>query len=215
MVPTAALPLVFAVPAKNLVVGQGRIEPPESDGNLVRRARQGDRWAEEALYHRHVRSVTRAVLRLLAHGAEAEDAVQDAFIVALRDLDKLRDPDAFGSWLLTIAVRQVHRRFRKRRILRALGLDGGDGEAALAEQVDPGAGPEVAAALSQVDRILARVPSMSRIAWVLRRVEGHELRDVAACCGCSLATVKRHVARVEAALAAHVTFSTPGGGDDE
>jgi RNA polymerase sigma-70 factor (ECF subfamily) len=198
---------------------RGRIEPTESDGELVRRARGGDRWAEEALYHRHVRLVTRVVLRLLARSAETEDIVQDAFLTALADLEKLRDDDAFGGWLMTIAVRQVRRRFRKRRLLRALGLDRGVDDYLLSQQVDPKAGPDIGAALAEVDRLLATLPSRPRVAWTLRHVEGYELREVARLCGCSLATAKRLIAQADSIVAAHVTLEPleslePHGGVD-
>ena len=183
---------------------QRQIEPTETDGELVRRARQGDRWAEEALYHRHVRSVTRIVLRLLARSGEAEDVVQDAFICALEDLDKLRDGEAFGGWLLRIAVRQVHRRFRRRRLLRALGLDRGGDDVTLAEHMDPRAGPDVHAGLAEIGRLLDTLPARSRSAWMLRHVEGQELRDVARACDCSLATAKRLLTRAEIVISAHV-----------
>src|SRR5690348_10028801 len=99
------LPLVLAVRATAPARPRPhRIDPTVSDGELVRRARRGDRWAEEALYHRHVRSVTRVVMRILARSNEAEDVVQDAFVIALRDVRDLRDVDSFGEWLLSIAV---------------------------------------------------------------------------------------------------------------
>jgi RNA polymerase sigma-70 factor (ECF subfamily) len=206
----------FDISAPTSVVSRGdtgprsRIEPTESDGELVRRARGGDRWAEEALYHRHVRAVTRAAMRLLARRDEAEDVVQEAFVSALNGLGQLRDEEAFEWWLTRIAVRLVHRRFRRRRFLRALGLDRGEDDATLASQIDPGAGPEVRVALSEVDRLLDALPSRCRIAWVLRHVEGHELRDVAAACGCSLATAKRLVARAEFAISEHVAVEPSG-----
>jgi RNA polymerase sigma-70 factor (ECF subfamily) len=197
-------PLVLSVAAGAARAPRGRIEPTESDGDLVRRARRGDRWAEEALYHRHVRVVTRVVLRLLARSAEAEDVVQDAFLTALAELGKLRDEDAFGGWLLTIAVRQVRRRFRTRRLLRTLGLDRGVDDYLLSMHVDPGVTPDVAAALSEVDRLVATLPARPRIAWTLRYVEGYELREVAKLCGCSLATVKRLIAQAQTVVSAHV-----------
>ena len=180
------------------------IEPTESDGALVRRARGGDRWAEEALYRRHVRPVTRLVLRLLARREEAEDVVQDAFVVALRDLPSLRDEDAFGGWLLRIAVHQVHRRFRKRRVLRLLGLDRGVDDVTLASQADGAASPEQRTLLRELDAFLGTLPPRVRIAWVLRHVEGHELKDVARVAGCSLATAKRILVRADEALSRHL-----------
>lgn len=208
---TLRLPIALAVAATVPKGAARRIEPGESDGSLVLRAQRGDRWAEEALYNRHVRSVTRVALRLLARTVEAEDVVQDAFVIALSDLDKLRDGDAFGAWLLRIVVRQVHRRFRRRRLLRALGLDRGEDDVALARQADAHAGPEVCAALGEIDRILACVPARCRIAWLLRRVEEYELREISAALQCSLATTKRLIQRAEEAIRAHVSLDERGG----
>lgn len=190
-----------------------RIEPTETDGELVRRARQGNRWAEEALYHRHVRSVMRIVLRLLARSTEAEDVVQDAFVTALGQLDKLRDEEAFGGWLLRIAVHQVHRRFRRRRLLRALGLDRTADDVTLAEHMDPQAGPDVRAGLAEIDRLLETLPGRTRVAWILRHVEGQELREVARTCDCSLATAKRLLGRAERVISKHVSLE-PTARDD-
>ena len=113
-----ALPLVFAVGIRVVPPKGAHIEPQETDAELVLRARRGDRWAEEALYRRHVHAVTRVTMRLLSRSTEAEDVVQDAFVIAFADLNKLRDEAVFGGWLLRIAVRQVHRRYRRRRKYR-------------------------------------------------------------------------------------------------
>src|SRR5260221_7851306 len=126
------LPLVLSVRASAPAPRGPHIEPWESDGDLVRRARRGDRWAEEALYPRHVRAVTRVVVRILARSSEAEDVVQDAFVIALNGMAELRDEEAFGDWLLSIAVRQGYRRFCRLRGLPALGAGRGAGDDALA-----------------------------------------------------------------------------------
>jgi RNA polymerase sigma-70 factor, ECF subfamily len=194
-------------------VPRRRIEPTETDGELVRRARGGDKWAEEALYDRHVRPVTRLSLRLLGRSAEAEDVVQDAFIIALSSLDKLKDEEAFGGWLRTIAVHQVRRRFRKRALLRTLGLDRGTDDITLAEQADQAASPEVRATLAEIDAVLERLPAKVRVAWVLRCVEGHELTEAATLCGCSLATVKRLIGRAQQTIAEHLAVASAGGED--
>lgn len=190
-----------------------RIDPVETDRELVQRARRGDRWAEEALYHRHVRGVARVVSRLLARSVEAEDVVQDTFIEAFRDLDRLQDPSAFGRWLQRVAVHQVHRRFRRRRLLRALGLDRGEDDLSLVEQADPGAGPDVLAELRELDRVLDRLSPERRVAWVLRYVEGQTLDEVAEICGRSLATIKRQIAAAQREIAAHVAIPSWGEGE--
>jgi RNA polymerase sigma-70 factor, ECF subfamily len=187
-----------------------RIEPSSPDSELVVRARRGDRWAEEVLYQRHVRDVMRLVLRLLARSAEAEDVVQDAFVIAFGGLDQLHDDDAFGRWLLRIAVRQVHRRFRKRKLLRSLGLDRAADDATLAAQTDPSASPEVRAMLAEVDRILAELPARCRVVWILRHVEHRRIGEIASACECSRATVKRLLVRANAALSEYVAIDREG-----
>ncbi len=175
------------------------------DATLVTRARAGERWAEEALFRRHVRGVWRVALRMVGHQADAEDVVQDTFATVLQSLGSMRDGQALRAWLLQVAVRHAHRRLRRRRLRRFLGLDEGVPEAVLAETPGAtGARPEARAELRLVDRALARMPPAERIAWVLRHVEGETLEDVARACGCSLATAKRRIAAAEARLAEHV-----------
>lgn len=209
------LPLVLAVRATAPASPRPqRIDPTVGDGELVRRVRRGDKWAEEALYHRHVRTVTRVVMRILARSSEAEDVVQDAFVIALKDVHELRDVDAFGEWLLSIAVRQVYRRFRRWKLLRTVGLDRGYDDATLARQADPAASPETRAALAEIGRLLDTLSAEERVAWVLRRVEGEKVDRVASACGCSRTTVKRRIARADVVIRAHVEFAAPEDDDD-
>ena len=52
----------------------------------------------------------------------------------------------------------------------------------------------------------APLPADRRIAWMLRRVEGLALAEVASACNCSLATAKRRIAGADAEMAGHVSF---------
>ncbi|HEY3354286.1 MAG TPA: RNA polymerase sigma factor [Polyangia bacterium] len=177
--------------------------PAPGDGELVARAVAGEAWARETLYHRHAGAVAGVLVRLLGAGADAEDALQDTFVTALHELARLRERDAVRPWLLRIAARQAHRRFRRRRLLRLLGLDRG-GDSALAALAAPATSPETRAELALLDRALAALPPGPRIAWSLRFVEGYDLEAVAAACGCSLATAKRRIAAAQAQVGRHV-----------
>lgn len=174
------------------------------DAALVARAREGDAAAAEALFRRHARAVTALVVRLSGAGVEAEDIAQETFAAALDDLPALRDPAAFRPWLQRVAVRQVHRYFRKRRLLRWLGLDRPAEESSLASLAAETVTPEQHAELRRVDAVLRAMPPVERVAWTLRHVEGESLEDAAAACGCSLATVKRRIAAAQARIDAHV-----------
>ncbi len=178
-----------------------------TDAELVQRVRRGDAWAGEALYRRHVGHLTAMAARLLGDRSEAEDVVQDTFITVLDEMASLRDPDALRSWMTQIAVHQVHRRFRRRRLRRLLGLDSGGGDPALDRLAAEGASAETCAELSALGRVLGRVAAKNRVAWMLRHVEGLALDEVARACDCSLATAKRRVAAADTRVRAHVRIA--------
>jgi RNA polymerase sigma-70 factor (ECF subfamily) len=170
-----------------------------SDAELVAQIRAGMAGAEERLYRRYVGYVNALCVRLLGNHSEAEDAVQDTFVSVLQDLPKLRDPTRLKFWITRVAVHRAHRRFRRRRLLRALGLhDAAPGAELLVPA--PGCGPEEVLELVKLSQLLAELPDLERAAWVLRHVDGHRLEEVAALCACSLATAKRRVARAQASL---------------
>jgi RNA polymerase sigma-70 factor (ECF subfamily) len=180
-----------------------------SDRELVMAVRAGQRSAEERLYRRHVRAVAAIAVRLLGPGADADDVVQDSFVTALERLRQLREPELFRPWLLRIAVSHVHRRFRRRRLLRWLGLDRSVEDTRLAQQAAPGLHAEARAELQRLDTALHRLPPDVRIAWILRHVEGYELTDVACACGVSLATIKRRLHTAEAFVRSHLQGGKP------
>lgn len=188
-----------------------RIEPRLADRELVERFASGDHWAKEALYRRYVKAVWSTALRLTRNRNDAEDVVQDTFVEALRDLSQLRELDALRPWLLRIAVHQAHRRFRRRALLRRLGLDRSVEDAPLATLAHPGASPELCSELTKVDRALQAGSAGERFAWVLRYVEGYTLEEVAQSCRCSLATAKRRIASATVRVSQHLDA---GGNDD-
>lgn len=179
---------------------------PIDDATLVLRAREGDRWAEEALYRRHVRPVTDVATRILGRTAEAEDVVQDTFLMVLRRLDTLRDPELFPRWLMRIAMNMVRAKLRKRRLLRTLGLDRAVDDATLERTACATASPDVRAELAGIDAALRELGANERVAWMLHVVEGWSLPEVADACDCSLATAKRRIRAARETLDAHVAL---------
>jgi len=182
---------------------------PASVAELAERISRGDAWAEEAFYRRHVAGVRAVVRRLLGSSMDAEDVVQDAFVTAFEIWGQLRDPQQAGRWLLTIAIRKVHRRFRKRRLLRLLGLDRTTDDTTLEALGRSDATGEARAELALLDRALERVSAAERVAWMLRYVEGMSLDEIAESCDCSLATAKRRIAAVHERVRAHVDLTEP------
>jgi DNA-directed RNA polymerase specialized sigma24 family protein len=73
-----------------------------SDAELVRAAKGGDAASLGTLLERYRAPLYAQALRILGHRPEAQDAVQEAFIIALRRINQLREPEAVGEWQRTI-----------------------------------------------------------------------------------------------------------------
>jgi RNA polymerase sigma-70 factor (ECF subfamily) len=111
-----------------------------ADGQLIERARDGDRASRQELWRAHRRWVAAIILAHRPHALELEDLLQD---VALRFIDKLhtlREPAAFRPWLRQIAVNVCRGAARAHRpALPIAGAEGPDGEEHGAlEPVEPG-----------------------------------------------------------------------------
>lgn len=82
---------------------------------LILRSREGDTFAVEELFRAHEARVYRLALSMLDDAAEADEATQDALIIALDRLNTFRGEASFATWLYAIALNVCRGRLRKRR----------------------------------------------------------------------------------------------------
>ena len=164
-----------------------------SDAQLVEALRDGHPGARAELFDRYGTPVQRVLMRVMGRDPELADLLQDVFVRAFAGIGGLKDPAAVRGWLTSIAVFTARGCIRRRALRRALGL------APTAEVAPDPAAPEhdeeAAAALRATYAVLGRMPADERIAFALRHVDGMELTHVAEAAGCSLATIKRRLAR--------------------
>jgi RNA polymerase sigma-70 factor (ECF subfamily) len=175
----------------------------DDDAALVLRARRGDSSAYALLFERHAPALARLLGCLTGSRADAEDALQETFVIAFERFGQLRQADALRSWLAQIAVSQARRLFRRRKLWRLFGREG-TRDLALDCLASPTAPPEACAELALVAQALDAVPMRERVAWVLRFVEDYQLDEVADACDCSLATAKRRIVAAQAVVEAHL-----------
>ncbi|HSQ39240.1 MAG TPA: RNA polymerase sigma factor [Anaerolineales bacterium] len=97
------------------------------DSQWLRQCREGDPLAIERLVHAHQADVYRLALSILDDPDEAEDAVQEVFVSALRSLDSFRGDSSLKTWLFSITInlcrsryQRGQRRTRLRQILESL-----------------------------------------------------------------------------------------------
>ena len=153
-------------------------------------------WAVGRLIDRYSAIVRRSLYRVLGTTVDLDDLEQDTFVTVLARCHTLRDPDALRSFVVSVAMRLARNELRKRAIRRFVGLDVLDNVGV------PAHNPEAAQCARRIYAALDQLDPGVRIAFVLRHVEGCELTETAAACGCSLATVKRWLARAEGKLRA-------------
>lgn len=173
------------------------------DAQLVSLASEGNMQAFELLYRRHSAFAIHLATRIEGSPRDVEDIVHDAFLRAFERLRDLSDKSAFRGWLGSIVVHAVRSRMRRARLLNVLGLGRSSEPVDLDAIASPEASPHVRAQLAQIYALLRTLSSDDRIAWTLRYIEGHELEAVANLTRCSLATVKRRIARAQQFLDEH------------
>jgi len=145
------------------------------------------------LFDRYDSLVRRTLVRALGNARDLDDLTQDTFLTVIRRCATLRDPSALRSFVVSVSIRIARNELRKRSIRRFVGLDDG--------VTSPVVGPhdaEVAEGIRRVYEAIERLGTDGRLAFVLRHVEGYDLAETAALCECSLATIKRRLARAEA-----------------
>jgi RNA polymerase sigma-70 factor, ECF subfamily len=119
---------------------------------LIRAAQRGSEEALEELFRRHWRGAHRAAYLVVHDGAAAEDIAQEAFIAAVRALDRFDRRRPFGPWLHRIVVNRSIDWSRARKARREV-----SGEATELRA----AGPEQdLAALADSDRVVAALRSL-------------------------------------------------------
>jgi RNA polymerase sigma-70 factor (ECF subfamily) len=171
-----------------------------SDVELVRRARQGDSAAFGELVDRHRNAVYRAALAALGSHADAEDAAQDAFLLAYRRLDSFRGQASFKTWLLTIAWHHaINRRRSLTRMWRRMVEPKANEEVEIvtAALATSNPTPEQAAAYDQLRRAVRRaIQTLSpklRDALLLAHAGEYSYQEIGAMLGAPLGTIKWRV----------------------
>jgi RNA polymerase sigma-70 factor (ECF subfamily) len=179
-----------------------------SDADLVTLCRSGDPRAMEALMRRHNRTLYRTARAILRDDAEAEDAVQEAYLQAFRGLAGFRADSSFSTWLVRIAANEALMRLRKRsRHAQIFPIDAAGSEPRFHEEIAMDSpGPERQAMNGELRLILEKridaLPDLYRAVFVLRAVEELSVEETATALGLAEATVRTRFFRARALLRA-------------
>jgi len=170
----------------------------QADG---RHAEARERYAE--LVGRHQRRAARIAFHYMRDGAEADEAVQDAFVKAYSHLASFREELPFEVWFTRILINgcldRIKARTRRERWIAPM-PEGPGGERDFAERM-PGRGPSPEDQLlarerrEALSRALAKLPERQRSVFMLSHFEGCTSREVSALTGLNESTVRVHLFR--------------------
>jgi RNA polymerase sigma-70 factor (ECF subfamily) len=192
-----------------------QVEPLAPAGNVVgsehglaAAAARGDARAFTAIMRRHNRMLFRIARSILKADADAEDALQDAYLRAWRSIDGFRGDAKLSTWLARIVINESLARLRRPQRAQVIPFDG----AAEAEHESmehlisehPDQQPEVALMRADLRRLMEasidRLPDAYRTVFMLRAVEEMTVEEVASLLSLPEPTVRTRLFRARALL---------------
>jgi RNA polymerase sigma-70 factor, ECF subfamily len=188
---------------------EGVASPELSDLALVQRTMRGDDKAFEIIMRRNNRALYRAARSILQDDAEAEDAVQEAYLRAYRALDSFHGESKLTTWLTRIVINEALQKMRKRK--QEMGTISLENVVNLEMHLDTAnegkaspEDPETAAMRAQTRKLLEhkidQLPSAFRTVFILRALEEMSVEETASCIGITEATVRTRFFRAKSLL---------------
>jgi RNA polymerase sigma-70 factor (ECF subfamily) len=172
------------------------------DMDLVHACKNGDVASFEQLVKRYDRKLLRIAQRITHNKEDSQDAVQEAFLKAYRNLADFREACQFSTWLIRITLNESLMKLRKQRSTRELSLDehiGDEGDFLPKEVTDSAPDPEQLCWASELRHILRKAVEklgpISRTVFVLRYIEGLSTDQTALVLNMSNSAVKARLHR--------------------
>lgn len=162
--------------------------------SIVERARSGDPHAFESIVRTRIDAVHRTAFAILGDEADAQDAVQDAFVAAWRSIRTLQDPDRFDAWFGRILTNSCRMSLRRRK-RRPMGT-----EPMPVDLADPAAVVPGEADAEGLERAFARLPAEQRALLVARHLDERPIPELAAALRVPEGTVKSRLFSARVAL---------------
>lgn len=169
------------------------------DGVLIEQAARGDADAFDAVLAPRLDRLFRMAVAITRNEADAYDAVQEACLLAWRELPRLRDTSRFDAWQTQILVNACRGLLRRRRRVsgREVEIDLGD---TMDRRYSVASGAERLGDVEVIQRAFGRLDPTARSLLVLHYVEGRPLGEIASVLRIPVGTVKWRLWRARRAL---------------
>ena len=176
----------------------------ESDAVLVRRVLAGEKEAYAGLVERYRDRLGRYAVRMLGNEADAEEALQDAFVRGYKYLHRCSDPEGFGAWLFGILVNRC--RTYGARMSRRQKFIVHDEHAMTGASVAPAADQE--GWRDMISRAVEQLSPDHREAFLLKHVEELSYEEMHDLTGVGISALKMRVSRAREELRRYLEEAT-------
>ncbi|MBZ9793080.1 RNA polymerase sigma factor [Rhizobium sp. 3T7] len=172
-----------------------------ADVELARRAAARDRHAFRAIMTSHNQRLFRLARSIVRNDSEAEDVVQEAYVLGFAHLNRFRGESSLATWLSRIVINEALGRLRKkRRTTLASSMEQSVGATIVQFPVDnPSGDPERTMAQRQILQLVEQatdaLPDIYRTVFVARVIEGLSMEETASLLGLRAETVKTRLHR--------------------
>jgi len=175
-----------------------------TDRNPAALRRPDDPEAFAAIMRQHNRMLYRLARAILKDDAEAEDALQEAYLAAYRNLASFRGESRMSSWLARIVINESYARLRKRKSAIVVPLSGEAPDLEMSMPDRESTRPDAMALRAELRALLIEkidaLPEQFRTVFVMRDVEDLSVEETAECLSIPEATVRSRAFRARALL---------------
>lgn len=165
---------------------------------VILRCKRGDRKAQYEIYKLYAKAMYNVCLRITGDTLEAEDVLQEAFLIAFEKIATYRNEAAFGAWLKKIVVNAALNQVRKRRFQFSDFDSNEDYEDESTHEAI--ATEEMSYQAEQIRKAIAQLPDGFRIVFSLYLLEGYDHQEIAEILGISVSTSKSQYNRAKKKL---------------
>ncbi|MBT3180198.1 MAG: sigma-70 family RNA polymerase sigma factor [Candidatus Marinimicrobia bacterium] len=168
---------------------------------LIEKAKEGDQSALSNLIHEHSTNVYNTGLKILQNKAEAEDVLQETFLIMIKKIQSFEGKSSLSTWLYRVATNVALGKIRENKKLgNTLELDALDYEPLKGSQIkswptDLEKRWKDESIKACLERSLAELPTHFRLVFILRDLEGYSVESAAKSLGISKSNVKVRLMR--------------------
>ncbi len=173
--------------------------------DVIRRSREGDIQAMEAIYKHFNRPLFNLVYRYTYNSEMAEDLLQDIFLKVFSHLHDIRNEETFVGWIYRIAVNTCYSYLRRKKsqFQRTIPLDEVEGKI---EGETYKSGDEIMK--KSLDDAIQNLPDKMKSTFLLHDVQGFKHREISQMLGCSVGTSKSQLFKARMKIREHLGNKT-------